>query len=284
MRIKLSHRLAFRFAETARNLTYILKMTPRSHDGQRVMRWRIDLEPDCRIKAGEDHFGNLTHTLTLSGPLAELRILITGELANFDAAGVVRGSAERLPTELFLRETSLTTPDAEVREFAERVTASGADPISKLHRLMAAIHETVRVDATLPMASLASEALAAGQGTGHDLTHVFLACSRHLGWASRCVTGYYVPDEEPQTRHAWAEVHVDGLGWVGFDPSHDICPQDSHIRTAIGLDVMDAAGLRGTRLDGMTETVDATWRFEHGRPAEPPAQSQGQTAESSAAS
>ena len=47
MRIKLSHRLTFRFAEPVRSLTHILRLTPRSHDGQRVMRWRIDSGSRC---------------------------------------------------------------------------------------------------------------------------------------------------------------------------------------------------------------------------------------------
>ena len=83
MRIKLSHRIAFGFAEPIRNLTYILKLTPRSHDGQRVMRWRIDIEPECRLKACEDHFGNLTHTLTIPGPVLDPRVTVSGEIANY---------------------------------------------------------------------------------------------------------------------------------------------------------------------------------------------------------
>lgn len=277
MRIKLSHRIAFRFAEPARSLTFMLKLTPRSHDGQRVMRWRIDVEPDCRLRSGEDHFGNLIHTLTIPGPIAEPLVSVSGEIANFDSAGVVRGSAERLPIELYLRDTALTLADAELRAFAERLTGSAGDRISKLHCLMDGINDAIVWDPDRSALEGAPEVFAAGRGNGADLAHIFIACARHLGWPARCVTGYHVPDGEPQRRHAWAEVQVDGLGWVAFDPTNAICPQDMHIRTAVGLDAVDAAGLRGTRLDGMAETVDATWRFERDRAA-PVGQSQAQTA------
>lgn len=265
MRIKLSHRLTFRFAEPVRSLTHILRLTPRSHDGQRVMRWRIDVEPDCRLKAGQDHFGNLTHTLTVAGSIADLRVTVHGEIASFDSAGVVRGAAERMPAELFLRDTPLTTADADLRTFAEEVTASGDDRISKLHLLMEAVHARVTPDATHAPADAPAAAFKAGRGTDADLAHIFIAGARHLGWPARCVTGYYVPEDGESSRRAWAEVEVEHLGWVGFDPVHEICPQDMHIRTAIGLDAIDAAGLRGTRVDGLTETVDATWRFERDR-------------------
>jgi transglutaminase-like putative cysteine protease len=275
MRIKLTHRIAFGFAEPARSLTYILKLTPRSHDGQRVMRWRIDIEPECRLKAREDHFGNLTHTLTIPGPVLDPRVTVSGEIANYDVAGVVRGSAERLPVDLFLRETALTEADSEIRAFAERVIVPAADRIGNLHRLMDAVAETIVADPERPMVD-AAEAFAAGRGNSEDLTHIFLACARHLGWPARCVTGYNVPPDGPQKRHAWAEVHVEDLGWVAFDPTHAICPQDMHIRTAVGLDALDAAGLRGTLTQGMREIVEASWRFDRDRPVSPPAQGQSQ--------
>lgn len=276
MRIKLLHRLQFQFAEPVRSLTHILRLTPRSHDGQRVMRWRIDVEPDCRLKADQDHFGNLTHTLTVAGAVADLRITVHGEIASFDSAGVVRGAAERMPAELFLRDTLLTTADAGLRSFAEEATASGDDRISKLHLLMEAVHARVTSDATLASSASPAAALQAGRGTDADLAHIFIAGARHLGWPARCVTGYYVPEEGESSRRAWAEVEVEHLGWVGFDPVHEICPQDMHIRTAIGLDAIDAAGLRGTRVDGLTETVEATWRFERDRETAGPTRGQVQ--------
>lgn len=276
MRIKLLHRLSFQWPEAARSLTFILRLTPRSHDGQRVMRWRIDVEPDCRLKAGEDHYGNIIHTLTIPGPVSDPRIVINGELATFDVAGVVRGSAERLPTEIFLRDTPATQADAALRRFADDATRGPTDRIARLHALMGAVHETVKPAGDADVRSTAIEAFAARRGTGDDLAHVFVACARHLGWPSRCVTGYHVPHEDQQRRHAWAEVEVEGLGWVAFDPLHDLCPQEEHIRTAVGLDAIDAAGLKGNRTDHLDERVEATWRFETGRTRERPSQVQTQ--------
>ncbi len=41
--------------------------------------------------------------------------------------------------------------------------------------------------------------------------------------------------------HAWAEAHVDGYGWIGFDCANGLCPIDTHVRIAVGLDYADAA-------------------------------------------
>jgi transglutaminase-like putative cysteine protease len=56
--------------------------------------------------------------------------------------------------------------------------------------------------------------------------------------------------------HAWAEAHVDRLGWVGFDPATNICPTDAHVRVAIGLDYLGAAPVRGARYGGGGESLD----------------------------
>jgi transglutaminase-like putative cysteine protease len=55
--------------------------------------------------------------------------------------------------------------------------------------------------------------------------------------------------------HAWAEAHIDGLGWVGFDVSNGISPDTRYVRVASGLDYADAAPVSGTRIGGNTETL-----------------------------
>ncbi|KVD45866.1 transglutaminase [Burkholderia sp. ABCPW 11] len=45
--------------------------------------------------------------------------------------------------------------------------------------------------------------------------------------------------------HAWAEAYVDGLGWVGFDPFMNRCPDERYVRIAVGLDHRDAQPVTG---------------------------------------
>tara|TARA_R110002095_G_scaffold44996_1_gene40469 strand:- start:492 stop:716 length:225 start_codon:yes stop_codon:yes gene_type:complete len=55
--------------------------------------------------------------------------------------------------------------------------------------------------------------------------------------------------------HAWAEAHIDGLGWVGFDVSNGISPDERYVRVATGLDSRDAAPIIGTRLGSANESM-----------------------------
>ena len=47
--------------------------------------------------------------------------------------------------------------------------------------------------------------------------------------------------------HAWAEVHLDGLGWVGFDISNAISPDNRYIKLATGFDYTDVIPVCGVR-------------------------------------
>jgi transglutaminase-like putative cysteine protease len=51
------------------------------------------------------------------------------------------------------------------------------------------------------------------------------------------------------------EAFVEDLGWVGFDPTNGICPKESHVRIACGLDYLDAAPVRGAQFSGAGETL-----------------------------
>lgn len=266
MRLSIRHRIAYRFPEPVRNVTRILRLTPRSHEGQHVVDWQIDIDIDCVLKAGEDGFGNITHGFTAKGPCEALSIAVTGEVDNFDAAGVVRGSAERMPIELYLRDTPLTLADDALRSFARQAVRDSTSRLDQLHALLGALHKAVHFDTALSDAPSGCAAFAAGAGNGRDLAHIYTACARHLGIPARVACGYYVQeDARAGFGHSWSEAFVDGLGWTGFDAAHDMCPQERHIRIASALDGLGAAPVRGLGTETTTEELDIRASFQAGR-------------------
>ena len=79
-----------------------------------------------------------------------------------------------------------------------------------------------------------------------------------MGFPARYVSGYLMLNDrvDQAAMHAWAEAHVDGLGWVGFDVSNSISPDVRYVRVATGLDYNDAAPVIGTRIGGSGEELD----------------------------
>jgi transglutaminase-like putative cysteine protease len=171
------------------------------------------------------------------------------------------GADELLPLEVFLSPTPLTHADAVVRDFAEDLRAAlDADPIDGLHALSHAVAERVayRPEST-DVETTAAAALTAGSGVCQDQAHVFTAAARYLGIPTRYVSGYFHAIGEgigEAASHAWSESWVEGLGWVAFDVTNEICASDGHVRLAVGPDYDACAPIRGVRRGGGTEQMD----------------------------
>src|SRR5436309_4255930 len=147
MRIRISHETVYRYENAPTGVIQVLRLTPRNHDGQYVVDWRIDLSQECRLDSHEDAFGNITHTFAAAGPFSELSVLVEGEVETQDMNGVVRGAIERFPPTLFLRETSLTAADPAIAADARAIRdEAGEDTLAILHALVERLHRDVVYD------------------------------------------------------------------------------------------------------------------------------------------
>jgi transglutaminase-like putative cysteine protease len=270
MRIHIRHEIAHVFEPAVRFLNATLRLTPRSHESQHVARWRVEIDGDSRIRAFDDGFGNCMHTLSMTGQTEGLRILAEGVVETFDAAGIVRATIERFPPELFLRETPLTAPGQRLRDLAAGV--EGDTAIERLHALLLRIAGSA--GQTTPAENQAQTAAGAAQSQGsaamaepegarqpataQSLAHDFIVCARLIGAPARFVSGYHIDQKTSAGGfHVWAEAHVEGVGWIGFDPANEICPHESHVRMAVGLDALDASCVRVAPAPASaTESVD----------------------------
>jgi transglutaminase-like putative cysteine protease len=265
MRLLINHRTVYRYAEPAANIVQALRLTPRAADGQSILRWRVDVEADGALRPFTDAHGNRAHMFYADRPLTELAIHVEGEVLTTDTTGVLGAIEEPLPLAVYRRSTALTQPDAALATFAAAVRHE--DPLEGAHTLMRAIHErlTFDTDVTHP-ATDAATAFKLGRGVCQDLSQVMVTAARLLGHPARYVSGHYAAADHPEQEaaHAWAELHLPGLGWVAFDPTHGICAGEGHVRVAVGLDSLDAAPVRGTRRGGGPEELVVT---VHGRTA-----------------
>ena len=121
MRIHIAHRTDYRYDPPAAGVIQMLRLTPRNHEGQHVVRWRIDVSADARLAAQEDAFGNISHVFSADGPFSELSVEVDGEIETQNNNGIVRGTVERFGPSLFLRDTALTQADDAIRDFAQSI-------------------------------------------------------------------------------------------------------------------------------------------------------------------
>ncbi len=214
---------------------------------------------DSRLDQHEDAFGNITHTFTADGPLERIAVVVDGTVETQDTAGLVRDAVERFPPSLFLRETPLTLADAAIQKLSDEILAHAKDDrLEFLHTLMARVNKEMEYDEDpTHVSTTAALAYELRRGVCQDFTHVFVAAARGAGIPARYISGYYcrTDNAEQNAGHAWAEAYVDDFGWLAFDPTHDMCPIESHIRVAAGLDYLGAAPVRGSRIGGSGESL-----------------------------
>lgn len=282
MRIKVEYETVYEYQSSPRSVMQVLRLTPRAHEGQRVAQWRVQADGDARLRKGEDALGNVTHTFSLFKPVPRLVISVHGEVSTTDTAGVIRGAPEPFPPAVFLRDTSLTTPDEAVRAFAhDAVSGAGADALGRLHALMRAVNTGVRFDTGwTDTATTAADTLKLGHGVCQDISHLFVASARVLGIPARYVSGHLVRsdgDVDQTAAHAWAEAFAPDLGWVGFDGANGVCPTDAYLRVAVGLDYLGAAPVRGSRTGGGTEAMNVKVRAVDASRGHTQSQSQSQS-------
>ena len=266
MRIRIAYLTTYDYDRPPKAVVQQLRLTPRPHEGQHVTRWRVEIDADGRLRPGEDVLGNLTHGLFVAGPISRLTVTVTGEVETLDTQGVVRGTVERFPEMVFLRDTKLTHCDAALGEFADDIASdAGPDTLNRLHALLRGVVKEVAFDTKATNSSMAAaEAFALRKGVCQDLSHIYIAAARRMGIPARYVSGHLAPRDtavgEQEAAHAWAEAYVPKLGWVGFDAANGLCISETHVRVAVGLDYLGAAPVRGARYGGGEERLDVKLR------------------------
>ncbi|MEO0361815.1 MAG: transglutaminase family protein [Pseudomonadota bacterium] len=273
MLLSIRHRTEYRYEPAAARVALRLKLFPARTESQTPRSWSVTVNgeaPQTRLVNG---FGDEEAIWIAHGGAEAVEVVAAGLVETRDLQGVLKGLQERARPAVFLRDTPLTEPDEAIRELAGDAT-SGLAGVSVAHALSAAVRDAVDYrPGSTASATTAAEALRDGAGVCQDHAHVLIAAARALGMPARYVVGYlFVGDDfEPEVEgeeiassenesHAWAEIWVDGLGWVGFDAANRICPTDRYVRVAAGLDARDAAPLRGAVFGATEEAMDAEVR------------------------
>jgi hypothetical protein len=99
------------------------------------------------------------------------------------------------------------------------------------------------------------DVLRLGKGVCQDFTHLMIAVLRVFEVPARYVSGYvHRPGKESQS-HAWCEVWLPGLGWVGIDPTNDVVVGEAFVKVATGRDFTDVPPNKGVYRGKAAETI-----------------------------
>jgi transglutaminase-like putative cysteine protease len=264
MRLHVRHATSYAYDQPMRFVVQSHRLTPSQSAGQKVLEWSVTAEGAAFGASFVDGAGDRVSTMTVHGPVSRIDILVEGLVETTDTAGVLRGLREVVSPRAYLRSSPATKANGALTVLKDEALARAgdADELARAHLLSAAVSEAIAYrPGSSDAHTTAAEALEMGEGVCQDHAHALIALAHAAELPARYVTGYLLAGDEgdaDQASHAWAEVHVTGLGWVGFDAANRCCPDERYIRLASGRDAVGAAPIRGMSRGGGEEAMEVS--------------------------
>jgi len=264
MHYSIRHVTKFRYDTPISESLTEVHMQPRSDGFQRCLSFELFVSPRARVLSYRDYLGNLVHHFDIPGRHSQLAIK-SEALIEITAAPEIPDkldadawdkldalSADNENWDMLLPSHFAQTTDL-LLEFARELDIQRRDdPLTLMREVNRRLHDAFEyVPQSTEVDSPIDDALQSRQGVCQDFAHVMIALGRMIGIPSRYVSGYLYHRVEDQDRslqdatHAWVEVLLPDLGWIGFDPTNNLLAGDRHIRTAIGRDYADVPPTRG---------------------------------------
>ncbi len=261
MLLLIDHVTLYRYDAPVRGVVQSHRLTPSGCEGQQVLDWEITVSGGVKGGGFRDGAGDWVQGWSVKGPVSEISVHVRGRVSTKDMAGVLRGHREIVAPEVYLAETTATELAGGLAALAK--AGEGAETrLAAAHALSSAVSGAIAYKPGATHArTTAAEALELGEGVCQDHTHVLCAVARANLIPARYVSGYLLADSEGaphEAAHAWAELFIPGLGWVGFDPANECCPDDRYVRLGSGLDAREAAPIRGSARSNGAESLDVT--------------------------
>jgi transglutaminase-like putative cysteine protease len=266
MRLAVRHVTRYRFNPPLAHGLQRLRLTPKETHGQTIAEWAMEVTGGIVEAVYDDHNFNHATLISVLPGTTELTISCTGVVNTADRAGVLGTHGGRMPLWAFTCQSTRTRPGPRLKALLAGLDRTGEDALGLLHALSSAVLEAVGyAPGHTDVATSAEEAMAAGMGVCQDHAHIFIGGARALGFPARYVSGYLMMNDriDQEASHGWAEAHIHGLGWVGFDVSNGISPDARYIRLASGRDYAEAAPVTGISFGSSESTVSVSLAVEH---------------------
>ena len=266
MLLEVRHVTRYTYDQPVRESVMELWMQPQKGARQRLVSFDLEINPAAQLFSYADTFGNAVYHFDVPQPHERLTITARSAVETQAPAplpdGLDGGEWDRLRSDFvrgenfdFLRPHGFAVETPALRAFMAEKNLGGPRsrcPLAAVRELSRVVYESFAYETGVTRAdSPIDEVLTAGRGVCQDFAHVMLAVCRSWGVPARYVSGYLFTDRkagdrsDPDATHAWVEVFLPSLRWVGFDPTNNIEAGERHIACAVGRDYSDVPPSKG---------------------------------------
>jgi len=271
IRVALNHKTNYRFGREVWLSPHVVRLRPAPHARTPVLSYSLRVNPqDHFINWQQDPYSNRMARLVFPKKAKELSIEVDliAELTVINPFDFFLDKyAEEFPFAYDAVLARELTPYLEkqpagpkLTEFLKENRKSAVRTVDYLVELNQKLSQQIKYLIRMePGIQTPEQTLTLCSGSCRDSAWLLVQILRHLGLASRFVSGYLIQlvpdvksldgpvgaDKDFTDLHAWAEAYLPGAGWIGFDATSGLLAGEGHIPLACTADPSAAAAITG---------------------------------------
>ena len=276
MIFQVTHKTSYRYDNFVSYCHNLATLRPRDLTGQKLLDFELQIEPTpSEINERTDFFGNNLTRFSIQEPHNELKVVAKSfierdfqtikQAYESDACRNVtmqqamncfqKVTPECLDAKQYILESPLIRKIApEIRDYGAESFQLNRSVFDATKELMTRIYTDFQFvpgfsDVATPLHTVFAEK----KGVCQDFAQIAIACMRAVGLPAKYMSGYIetLPPEGKEklvgadASHAWFSTFIPGFGWVDFDPTNNLIPENQHLVVAWGRDYYDVPPLKG---------------------------------------
>jgi transglutaminase-like putative cysteine protease len=270
-RLRIEHRTLYRYRRAVAFGRHRLVLRPREGHDLQVECMNLSIKPAHRLQWARDVFSNSIALVDFAEPAPELEIVstvIVRRSAPFPAAAAFLSFPEIRGIEYDVLENPLITayqafsyPDDAwaVRAWLEQ-RFSVNDNRAMLSELCSLIFREIRYQRrSAKGVQTPAETLKLGSGSCRDMATLMMEAARSRGLAARFASGYLdcaASEAGIASTHAWTEIYLPLVGWLGFDPTLGEPVSLKHIPVGVSQHPRGVMPVSGLFTGSQTDSLD----------------------------
>ena len=266
MILEIQHETRLQYSEPVTESVAEVRMEPASDADQSCRSFHLALTPATELHRYQDGFGNRVHHFDFLAAHDQVRVLGASIVETHPCPRDPRASLATYPLEPesaelitldYLVFRGPVRPAPRLTELCNQLRPQAGMPLAQfVFEVMEHIHTHFEYARDVTHASSpVDDVLEQGKGVCQDFAHLLIAVLRSFNVPARYISGYiHRPNKESQS-HAWCEVWLPDLGWLGIDPTNNQVVNDHFVKVAVGRDFTDVPPNKGVYRGRSVESI-----------------------------
>lgn len=270
-RLSVYHKTSYYYEKMVEYSEHTIRLCPQMSEDQRLIKYSFKVSQESDYLHYEDVFGNEAVHFTLKQPYKQLEIISESIVERLPSRVDFSKPLRQISIPLFWTPWQrqmmnpyllpIELPESELKElsdyamsFVERNYYDLLETVFNINNTI--YHDYCYVSGSTNLRTTPYEVYSARRGVCQDFANLFICLARLLNIPARYRVGYiytggdYENKIQSDASHAWVELYLPYIGWVGFDPTNGVLTNEDHVRIACGRNYLDATPTSGVIYKG----------------------------------